>query len=275
MKSQCITFICCLLLTVSSWSSSLYGSDLMTAKEQPPIFHKEEEGFIAKRVQLKPYYGHKNVVMIASPGRSGSTLLTDITRKYATKYEVLKTHLLPPDTRYKGKILFIFSNPDKAAESALHMVLRSRSHGVTHFSHVETADHSWFSKIGRNANNQTETHNLLAYDALGCAKQLEGWLHKNCQPCDQREAQVLAIKFENLWDPETIQAIKRFLRLKSFQLPPKRERGCDEEELLPEEMTFRSIYNVGTPDKPIYRAYDRARELWEHAPPFQYLKIRP
>src|ERR1700738_3483663 len=104
MKLKSSHFICLLLFIFAP----VYGEDF----------------FISKRGQLEPYYRHKHVVMIASPGRSGSTLLTDLMKKYALKYRVIKTHLLPPDTRYKGKILFIFSNPDKAAESALHLVLR-------------------------------------------------------------------------------------------------------------------------------------------------------
>ena len=271
MKLKFSQLICLLLLI----TPPLYADDDCFAKREQlklTIGHKDDD-FIAKREQLKPYYGIKNVVMIASPGRSGSTLLTNVTKKYASKYKVLKTHLLPPDTRYKGKILFIFSNPDRAAESALHLILNSKSHGATHFSHVETADQLWFQEIGRNGNNQTETHNLLAYDALGCVKQLEEWLHERSQPCDPQEAQILAIKYEHLWDFETIEAIKKFLKLKSFTLPPKRERGHEEAALFPEEMTFRKIYNLGTEEEPLYRAYDKARELCEQAPAFQYLKI--
>lgn len=234
-----------------------------------------EDGFIAKKGQLKPYYENSKVVMIASPGRSGSTLLTDVTKKCATKSKVLKTHLLPPKAKFKGKILFIFSNPDRAAESALHVILNSRSHGATHFSHVETADRVWFKSIGSKGINQTEIDNLLAYDALGCTKQLEAWLHEKSQPCGIQEAQILAIKYEHLWDPETTQAISDFLKLKSFKLPPKMERGRDPDELSDQEITFKKLYNVGTDREPIYHAYDRARELWKQAPPVQFLKIKP
>jgi hypothetical protein len=255
MQLKYAKFFCLLLILVSS----LYG----------------EEGFIAKRQQLKPYYGYRNILMIASPGRSGSTLLTNVTKKYATRYKVLKTHLLPPNTRYKGKILFIFSHPDQAAESALHLVLNSKSHGATHFSNVETADRAWFNKIGRNASNQNEIDNLLAYDALGCTEQLKEWLHRRTQPSGRQEAQILAIKYEHLWDIETVQAIKDFLGLDAFKLPPKRERGCDLEKLSSQEIHFRRLYNVGTEEEPLYHAYDQARELWQQAPPFQFLKILP
>lgn len=231
-----------------------------------------EEDFVSNIGQLEPYYGNEQVVLIASPGRSGSTMLTDVIKKYA-EYTVLKTHLLPPDSQYIGKILFIFSDPDKAAESVLHRVLISPSNGATHFSHVETADQKWFNQIGRNGHNQTEKHNLLAYDAMGCAKQLREWLHKSVTPCHLDEAQILAIKFEDLWDPETVQMIKEFLKLKAFKLPSKRERGCDYEELSSKEIAFKSLYNKGTNEEPKYRAYDRARKLWREAPSFQFLKL--
>lgn len=233
-----------------------------------------EEGFISTHDQLQLYSGLSNTVMIASPGRSASTMLTEVMKKYATHYRVLKTHLLPPSPSYTGKILFIFSNPDKAAESALHRVLISPSHGRTHFSHVETADQNWFKKIGRNASHQTEEYNLLAYDALGYAKQLEMWLDSRVRPCPIGDAQILAIKFEHLWDAKTIKAIKKFLKLQAFELPPKIERGCNFDELLPQEIIYRSIYNEGTDDEPRYLAYDKARSLWENAPPYRALSFR-
>lgn len=185
----------------------------------------------------------------------------------------MKTHLLPPDQRFKGKILFIFSNPDKAAESALHRITHSPSNGRTHFSNVESADQKWFDEIDRNGNHQTLEKNLLAYDALGCFRQLKDWLHKKVQPCDLQEAQILAIKYEHLWDAETILAIQEFLQLPAFDLPPKRERGRDSDELSAQEKSFKKRYNLGTEDEPIYRAYDKARKLWEKAAPFQFLKL--
>lgn len=271
MKYKFLQLICTFSLIIAS----SYGDAPTNAIEDLWSYpsHKQDKDFIPKREQLIPYYGHKNILLIASPGRSGSTLLTDTTKKYASKYKVLKTHLLPPDTRYKGKILFIFSNPDKAAQSACHLIIKSRSGGATHFYNVQTADQDWFAKIDRNGKNQNETYNLLAYDALGCEKQLDEWLHVKTQPSSTREAQILAIKYENLWDEETIQAIKEFLKLKSFDLPAKIIRGQAEQELFPQEIVFRQIYNLGTIEKPLYQAYDRARELWEEAPAFQFLQL--
>lgn len=237
-------------------------------------FQSNADVFIAKRSQLKPYYNMKNVVMIASTGRSGSTMLTQQMSKYAINYNVVKTHLLPPESRFKGKILFIFSNPDKAAESALFMTLHRDGFGRRHFVHVETADRDWLKKIG-DAHDQTEEDNLLSYDALGCAQHLEEWFHLRTLPCNLEEAQILAIKFENLWERNTVEAIKKFLKLKEFRLPPKRERGYDANELFPHELGFRKKYNLGTDSEPRYAAYDKARALWEQAQPFQFFKIAP
>ncbi len=252
MLSKKSPFICLFLLLIS------------------PLF--AEEGFIAKRKQLKPYYDNENIVIIASPGRSGSTLLFDVSKKYCTHQTVLKTHLLPPDEKFKGKILFIFSNPDQAAESALHRITHSPTQGRTHFSHVESSDKKWFKAIGNNGNHQTKEKNLLAYDALGCEKQLEEWLHTKSQACCLQEAQILAIKFEYMWEAETIQAIQEFLQINAFEFPPKKERGYEKEELSNLEISLKKIYNLGTDENPIYRAYDAARDLWEKAPPFQFLK---
>ncbi|MFI5342918.1 MAG: hypothetical protein ACHQUC_01730 [Chlamydiales bacterium] len=272
MKLKYIQFIYLFSLIIASTYADDSVIDKMEQLWSYPS-HKQDKDFIPKREQLKHYYGDKNILLIASPGRSGSTLLTDVAKKYASRYKVLKTHLLPPDTRYKGKILFIFSNPDKAAESACHLLIGSRSGGATHFYNVQTADQDWFTKIGRDGKNQNETYNLLAYDALGYEKQLEEWLHVKAQSCDLQEAQILAIKYENLWDEETVQTIKKFLKIKSFNLPTKIIRGRAEEELFPQEMMFRQLYNVGTIEDPLYQAYDRARELWEQAPPFQFLQF--
>lgn len=232
--------------------------------------------FISTIDELRPYHDNANVVIIASPGRSGSSMMTQCMRKYAaTQYTILKTHLLPPDHRYKGKIIFIFSNPDKGAESALHRMMTREKFGRLHFQHVETSDLNWWKGIGENAQNQTVDNNLLSYDALGCFEQLKGWLFDRAKPCDSEEAQILAIKYENLWEKPTIDAIKSFLNLKTFKLPPYSPRGYDQDELETNERIFRNTLNVGTPNDPLYSAYDEARVLWQQAPAFQYLKIDP
>ncbi len=233
-----------------------------------------EEDFISSRTQLIEISKLKDIVVIASPGRSGSTLLTELAKKHVQHLKVFKTHLLPPTFKFNGKFLFIHSNPDLAAESALHRLLKSRSHGAVHFAHVESADREWFKKLGNSAKNQTKEENLLAYDALGCALQLQEWLFKRTKPSTINEANVLAIKFEHLWEEETIAAIKAFLKVETFELPPKRERGCEDELLTSQEIFFKNRYNLGSNEEPRYIAYDKARDLWKASPPFQFLKLR-
>ena len=114
--------------------------------------------------------------------------------------------------------------------------------------------------------------NLLAYDALGCTRQLKKWLF-SLPPGNTTNGQILAIKYEDLWDPETIQAIRRFLNLKKLQLPLRKDRGYDLESIGDLERAFRIAYNQGTPDDPKYAAYDEARALWEKAPPLQYFNL--
>lgn len=240
----------------------------------PEAFIATRETFIAKREEYKRFYNNSNHVIIASTGRSGSTMLTEQLKKYIPSKNVIKTHLLPPNPRYTGKILFIFSNPDQAAESALYMSLHHKLFAKNHFNYGETVDHGWVEKIG-GAFYQTEEDNLLSYDALGVYEHLKAWLYTQTEPASSKNAHILAIKYENLWDQATIEAIRKFLLTPKFRLPPKRTRGRDKEELNPLEISVRKRYNLGTKSNPRYAAYDEARILWEQAPPFQYLNILP
>lgn len=228
--------------------------------------------FISAREKLKEYESNSAVVLIASTGRSASTMLTSQITRYAKQHEVHKTHLLPPDKKFKGKILFIFSNPDLAAESALYLTYNKKMFAPMHFRNVETADRDWYKKIG-NIENQTEEQNLLSYDAFGIHEHLKAWLYTQTQPAKPLEAQILAIKYEHLWDRATILAIQNFLDLEEFQLPAKIQRGSNNTVEYPQVKTFRKLYNLGTEKDPRYLAYHEARMLWEAAPPFQYLKI--
>ncbi|MBA3722481.1 MAG: hypothetical protein H0W88_08780 [Parachlamydiaceae bacterium] len=233
----------------------------------------EEPWFITSQEELRSYYGREDIVLIASSGRSGSTMLTDSIHGCSlSKYTVLKTHILPPSKKFKGKIIYIFSNPDKAAESALHLTIIQENFGRAHFRHLESSDKKWLKKIGKTT-DQTKKYNLLAYDALGCDIQLSQWLHQDTIPCKINQAQILAIKYENIWDSATQDAIKKFLALDQFKLPPYRPRGYNDEELDPRELVFKNMYNVGTPSEPKYEAYNKSRMLWKEAPPFQYLQI--
>lgn len=228
--------------------------------------------FIAKRENLKYHYENPQAIIIASTGRSGSTMLTEQIAKYVPKQNVLKTHLLPPKAKFKGKIIFIFSNPDQAAESALYMTLHHQLFAKNHFNYMETADRQWIKKIGGPL-KQTEQDNLLSYDAFGTYEHLKTWLYTRTEPTDPEHAQILAIKYENLWDHKTTQAIRSFLNISDFRLPPQRTRGRDKKKLYSKEINFRKMYNLGTEANPRYAAYDDARVLWEQAPSFQYLKI--
>lgn len=225
--------------------------------------------FIPTRDKLKHYCDKSNVVMIASTGRSGSTMLTEQCKKYLINQRVTKTHLLPPK-QFRGKIIFVFSNPDLAAESALFMTLHREEFGRRHFTFVETADRAWLKKLG-GAQNQTEQENLLSYDALNINEHLQAWLFTQVQPGSKEDAQILAIKYEHLW--ECLPIIRDFLDCPKFKLPRQRPRGRDEDELYVKERKIRRTYNLGTEDNPRYSAYDDARVLWEQAPPYQYLKL--
>jgi hypothetical protein len=237
-----------------------------------PVFVHSSWTFIAEPDDLKPFYGRTDILMLASPGRSGSTLMSSLLDQYASNYTVIKTHILPPDKRYKGKIIFIYSNPDKAAESVLHLTINSALFGSNHFKHLQSSDKKWLEKIG-NTSNQTYEDNLLSYDALGCHKQLMYWLFLTI-PATKQDAQILAIKYENLWDIKTINKIKKFINSNKFEMPPKRERGYKDEELDKREIEFKNLYNLGSGDNPCYAAYNRARFLWKLAPKTQYLKLK-
>lgn len=222
---------------------------------------------------LDQFSNDPNAIIVASTGRSGSTLLTNRVARFAPNRTIIKTHLLPPHGQYRGKILFIFSNPDKSVESIFSISLRDAGFTRQHFIHVETSDLNWLEKIGGDTRNQTVKNNLLSYDALGCYKHLVCWLYETTPCFEPEQAQILAVKYENLWDPGTIQAIKTFLGIQVFELPPQYERGAKLEQLNPKETLFRSTYNLGTFEDPKYAAYDEARAVWEAAPPFQYFRL--
>ncbi len=228
--------------------------------------------FVPRRVDYPAYYAITNALMIASTGRSGSTLLTRELEAQAKNYVVLKTHLFPPDPAFQGKILFVFSDPDQATESALRRSLRQPNFCYDHFNVLEGADRAWVKKMG-NTLNQTAERNLLAYDGLGLEKQLVRWL--GLPKSGRDNAQVMAIKYENLWDVETVEAVKGFLGLQSFVLPPRKKRGARAEELNEREREFRVLYNQGSFEQPRYAAYKAARMLWEKASPFAFLRLAP
>lgn len=236
---------------------SLFGDDFITIDSQEAFNHYGKQG---------------NTLVVASPGRSGSTLLTNIFLKQAHGYRVFKTHLLPPSRKFKGKIIFVFSNPDLATDSVFHLMFESSKWEEWHFHNVETSDKIWY-KFHEVLGGPNEMINLLVYDALGIGRQLKDWLNKKVERCSQKEAQILAIKYEALWEIESLEAIRSFLQLPEFTLPEHKKRG-NWEIIYPEEKSLREKYNKGSEEMPIYPAYDIARDLWTLAPKFQFLKIK-
>jgi len=230
--------------------------------------------FIPDKKHLEPYMECHNTILVASTGHSGSTMLSATIDSCMPNHKVLKTHILPPLKQFSGKIVFIYSNPDLATESVLHKSLRDPVFGHHHFLHMESSDLDWLEELEWDTTKQTETINLLAYDALGVKIQLEEWLHHQTTPCKFEDADILALKLENLWEQETIQALRDFLGSPDFTPPPEKKRGYSDSELLANERQYRNLYNLGTYEQPVYPAYDEARRLWETAPPFQFLRIK-
>jgi len=239
------------------------------------ILHKQGQvAFVQKRESLKKIANRSQIVLVASSGRSGSTMLSNQLTNYIPFENIYKTHLLPPNKKFKGKILFIYSNPDKAAESALYLSLHNKSFARMHFLNVETSDKAWLEKIGGSCQYQTLEENMLTHDAFGTYEQLNAWLHTQTVPANPGEGNILAIKFENIWDKEVLREIRNFLDLPNFKLPKQRQRGKSDSSLFSNEKKFRKHHNLGTRDKPRYAAYDDARILWEQAPSFIYLNPR-
>lgn len=228
--------------------------------------------FIETRDEYDKVFRDPHVIVVASTGCSGSSLLFMTLENFALGKRILKTHCLPPRSTFRGKIFFIFSNPDRTAESALHRSLRSRQFGIEHFRYMETADKDWLLRI-KETPNQTISDNILAYDVFGCALHLTSWLYRDTQPCSIENAQVMAIKYEHLWDKETISAMKNFLKVELLQFPLRRNRGHRGKSLSDIERLIRLQYNVGTETEPRYVAYDEARALWKAAPPYQFLRL--
>lgn len=250
----------------------------------PLSFLSASQIIIKKHKELASYEKREDVIMITSTGRSGSTMMDALTQKFCTGKTVLKSHLLTPKNGWKGKILFLFSSPDKVAESVFHISLNDKYFMHLHFQNMETTDPEWLPMLAQLAKenygkivmnfNQTIEHNLLSYDALGVEKQLIDWLEASTVSAPMEESCILAIKYENLWDEETVEALRQFLGVEKFELPKKKQRGYQGKIVCTNEKFIRATYNLGTEQQPIYAAYDGARAIWEAAPAYQFLKLK-
>lgn len=228
-------------------------------------------GFLRDRQSYQDFLANPNSLVVASIGRSGSSMLQDVLLEYATPYyQVTKTHLLPPTFLINGKIIFIFGDPNASAQSVCEIMFKDSLWIKHHFSQIETSDMKWLYEL--DSMQQTIDHNLLNYDALGYEQHLQKWLQTQTVRCEINEAQILAIKYENLWDVDTIQSIKSFLQIPFLELPLYKPRGTRSKmnEILTD---IKTAYNQGTEDNPHYEAYKKATMYWEQAPNFQYLKI--
>ncbi len=225
--------------------------------------------FIDSHEKLKFFQDREDVIMVCSTGRSGSTMLSDALDKALPKKTILKSHLLPPREGWKGKILFIFSNPDKADESIFHVSLED-GYWYYHFNRMETTDPKWLQKLGSTVNQNLED-NLLNYDALGIEEHLRQWL--KLEKCPIEESCILAVKYEHLWDREVIAIIKNFCQLESFPLPEMKERGYPLHSVSEKERLIRKTYNLGTEQEPRYAVCDGARAIWESSPKVQSYRL--
>ena len=232
-----------------------------------------EGPFIKKRIELNKYTDRADVVMVASIGRSGSSVLYHTLLACADGYTVLKTHILPPDPTFKGKIIFIFSKPDTSIESALYQSLTDRGFIIDHFNNMELSDRGWLAQV-HGGDEQTISNNLLCYDALGYGRQMNQWLVLKTVKADHPvDAQIMAIKYEDLWDPATIQGVMDFLGVESLPLPLQKDRRYKDRADHPAQRMFIERHNRGTDSDPIYQAYDEPRKLWAQAPAFQFLNL--
>ena len=192
-----------------------------------------------------------------------SQSLKQIVERYSRSGQhVLKTHLLPPDPGFLGKAIFIYSNPDKSVESVFYAVNKDPVWGKTHFKHLEGADKEWSTSL--------EEINLFSRDVLGLTNQLERWLLTGTVASNPQDANILVVKYEQLWEKATIKAMEQFLSL-PIKLPKKRERGKYER---PEKQKkIQTAWNKGSEKNPRYEAYDQARDIWANSPAFQFRRV--
>jgi hypothetical protein len=173
------------------------------------------------------------VIICASPGRSGSTLLFEaigdaIARKRASLFYrhasrtfrdvaweldrrklregvVYKTHDLPTSLRKPKNVraVFIYGPPSDALLSVLDCERRlGRDWVAEHLRHLR----------------MPETANLMSHDTIGFENQMRLWSQEERFP-------VLCVNYENLWD--NVGKIENFLNL-DLDLPERRRRSDKE-----------------------------------------------
>jgi hypothetical protein len=227
--------------------------------------------FLSEREQLKDLNCLDSDLICASSGRSGSTMFTKfLVSKFPTS-RVFKMHLLPPE-KFSGKIIFLYSNPHKAAESALHQFYLDKNFSYLHVRHMESSLKEWHLELDDESNDKL-LENILKLDLIGYGEQIKQWVYE-LENSDVTNAKVMAIKYENLWDEETLVNLANFLGIESVNLPEWKQRGDFHHELSFKERSLINTYNLGTTDHPKYQAYDFAYNLWESAPPFSFHTLK-
>jgi hypothetical protein len=236
-----------------------------------PILHSKEIAFLKTRKDIENWMNSSNSIVIASSGRSGSTLLFDLFASRKFKKNVIKTHLLPPISLSKAKTIFIFSNPDQCAESSMYKMMESSWFFFWHVRHCENSIQEWHLELQDSKFTSLDNH-PLAKDGLAVAEQIQKWVF-SFPELEIKEANLMCVKYENLWEPATILAIEKFLKIRKLPLPAFKQRGYSDDQLSDFQKQAREIYNYGTKKNPKYHAYDEARELWEKAPAYKFCRM--
>ncbi len=230
-----------------------------------------ERGFVSSYKEYESICNDTNVIVVGSVGHSGSTMLYEAVVESCEDRPVIKTHCLPPPKdRFQGKIIYIYSDPHKSIESLIHKATGTLK---AHMRNMQTGDKELSDELSQGFYDDKEMilkQRLLQQDLYGYFVHLDCWLRR-LPICDPEQANVLAIKYENLWEEESIKAIRFFLQDDSFQLPFYRPRG--DYELTAVEINARNAMNLGSKEHPRYKAYDDAWNIWNTTPSIQWSNL--
>jgi|GEM_PF-3249428 len=137
---------------------------------------------------------------------------------------IYKTHDFPPASLPPGfKVIFLFGDPIAIALSAHKMI---NYWGREHFLHM-------------NAGPFIENDNVLRGDPMQLHKHFESWMRPHPFP-------VLALRYPDVFTPESVRALQDFLGL-DVDLPPFKERETKAEAhpLYPElQATFQALREI-------------------------------